>query len=106
MALSSTESELYTSHEAAKNARFICSMLNHLGHEISKPTPIHEDNIATIAVNNNESATKRLRHVDLRHFAIMQWVQNGDIVLKHTPTSDNLSHGLTKPLGRQLHYHH
>ena len=91
VALSSTESELCTAHEVAKNVKHMRSAMNHLGFNLSTPTRIYEDNASTIAVSNNKRATKRLRHVDLRHFAILDWVKNGDVVLKSTSTSDNPS---------------
>jgi len=106
VALSSTESELYAACEAAKYSKYIRSVLTYLGFPLTNPTPIYEDNAATIAVSNNERATKRLRHVDLRHFAILHWVQNGDITLKHISTSDNPADNLTKPLGDILHSRH
>ena len=81
-------------------------MLSHLQCAIDEPAPIFEDNAATIAVSNNERATKRLRHVDLRHFALLDWVQNGDIILRPIKTADNSSDGMTKPLGKQLHFRH
>ena len=106
VALSSAESELYAACEAAKNTKYIRSVMQHLGFKLTSPTPIHEDNAATIAVSNNQRATKRLRHVDLRHFALLEWVKNGDIILKPIPTADNPADELTKPLGNNLHCRH
>ena len=80
--LSSTESELYATFEAAKNVKYVRSVISHLGFNLSAPTRTYEDNAATIVVSNNERATKRLRHVDLRYFAILNWVKNGDIILQ------------------------
>jgi len=51
--LSSTESELYAACEATKNIKYIRSMMQYLGFELTTPTLIHEDNAATIAVSNN-----------------------------------------------------
>ena len=106
VALSSTKSELYAACKAAKNFKYIRSVMNHLGLTLSSPTLIYEDNAATIAVSNNQRATKRLRHVDLRHFAILEWVKNGDVVLKPIATTDNPADKLTKPLGNVLHGRH
>ena len=74
IALSFTESELYAACDTAKYSKYIRSVLDYLGFSIQSPIPIYEDNAATIAVSNNERATKRLRHVDLRYFAILNWV--------------------------------
>ena len=72
------------------------SVMNHLGLTLSSPILIYEDNAATIAVSNNQRDTKRLRHVYLHHFAILEWVQNRDIILKPITTADNPADELTK----------
>ena len=53
VALSSTESELYAAFEAAKNAKYIRSVLHHFGFTVRSPAPMHEDNASTIAGSNN-----------------------------------------------------
>ena len=78
VALSSTESELYATCEAAKNVKKHRSVMSHLGFNLSKSTTIYEDNATTISVANNERATKRLRCV--RHFEILVWFKTGDVV--------------------------
>ena len=80
--------------------------MQHLGFNLSTPTRIYEDNTVTIVVSNNERTTKGLRHVDLRHFAILDWVKNGDMTLKSMSTSENLSDELTKPVGNILYSSH
>ena len=52
----------------------------HLGFNLTEPAKIHEGNAATVAVSSNKIATKRLNHIDFRHFAILDWVKNGDII--------------------------
>ena len=101
VALSLTESELY----AAKNVQCVRSTMSHLGFNLSTPTKIYEDNAATIAVSNNERATKRLRHVDLRHFTILYCIKNGDVTSKSTCASENPSDYLAKPLRSILYSH-
>ena len=77
--------------------------MSHLSFRSLEPTNVFEENAATITVSNNERAIKRLRHVDLIHFAILDWVKNGEIVLKSISTSDNPSDKVTKPLCSILH---
>lgn len=50
--------------------------------------------------------TKRTRHVDSRFFAILDWVQTDQILVKKIDTSDNASDVLTKPTGRIIFYRH
>ena len=106
VALSTTESELYAACDVAKMVRYVRIVLKSLGINISTPTTIFEDNAAAIAVTNNERATKRLRHVDIRHFAILELVQNSEIKLHPISTHNNPADSLTKPLPVQLYNRH
>ena len=106
VALSSTESELYAASEAGKSILYLRSVLKHLGLEQTIPTPLYVDNKATVEISNKNKATRRLRHVDLRHFAILEWVQHGDLTLHSISTDDNPSDCHTKSLRAQLHQRH
>ena len=106
VALSSTESELYAAREARKCIKYIRSVLKFLDIELPTPTPLYEDNKSTIAIANSDKATKRLRHVDLRYFAIIEWVQRGDLTLESISTELNPSDCLTKSLNPLLHHQH
>ena len=44
--------------------------------------------------------------MDMRHFALQQWVEQDLIVLKHIPTGDNSSDSLTKSTPRVLFTRH
>ena len=72
----------------------------------ASPTPIFEDNDAAIKMINNEAPTERARHIQIQHFAIQEWLQAGDIVMKFIPGILNPSDDLTKPLGWVLHSRH
>ena len=106
MVLSFIESELYAACEVVKNVKYVRFVVSHLGFNLSSPTRLYEDDASTIAVSNNERDTKRLRHTDLRHFAILDLVKNSDMILKLTSTSDNHFDEITKPLGSITHSHH
>ena len=81
-------------------------MLKELGFRQKKPTVIYEDNQSTIHVVNSRAPTARTRHIDIRYFAIQDWKEQGDIVLKHIPGKINPADDFTKPLGRLLHGRH
>ena len=40
-----------------------------------------------------------MHHLDLRHFAIQDWQEAGDIIMEHIPGVLNPSNNMTKPLG-------
>ena len=106
-ALSSTEAEFIAAVTAAKTARYIRSILRELGFRQTEPTPIYEDNKPTIDIIASQKPTERTRHIDIRFFAIQDWVHSSkDIRLSHIPGIINPSDDLTKPLGRVLHERH
>jgi len=44
--------------------------------------------------------------LDVKHFALLDWVEQDLILLKTITTYDNAADGITKPLGKQLFYRH
>ena len=53
---------------------------------------------------NSGQPTKRTRHMDSKHFAVQQWVEQDILSLKRINTADNESDLMTKNLGRFLFY--
>ena len=51
---------------------------------------------------NIRKSSKRTRHIDIRHFALSDWVEHDLLKLEYVETSANVSDSLTKPLGRIL----
>ena len=105
-ALSSTEAELIAAVTAAKTVRFVWSVLEELGFPQEGPTPIYEDNKPTIDIVNSGKPTQRSRHIDIRFFAIQDWMKNKDIEMRHISGVINPADDLTKPLGWVLHHRH
>ena len=68
--------------------------------------PLLVDNEAAIAMVNESRPTPRARHIEIQHFAIQEWRNKGDIVLRHCPGILNVSDDLTKALGWVLHSRH
>ena len=82
-------------------------VLKQLGYEQHGPTVIHIDNLSALnIINNNTSPTNRTRHLDLKYFAIQDWREARDIIMKHIPGIINASDALTKPFGWILHRRH
>ena len=106
VALSSTEAEFYALSEAGKLTLYIRSVLADLQLEQTNPTSVYEDNRGCIHITNASKPTKRMRHVETRHFAILQWVDNDLLKIKKIDTADNSSDVLTKATGRILFYRH
>ena len=106
IALSSTEAEFYAITETGKLVLYIRHVLCELNMEQEQPTAIYEDNRGCLQMTQALKPTKRTRHVDSRYFAILNWVQTDQIIVKKIDTSDNASDVLTKATGRILFYRH
>ena len=105
-ATSSTEAEFLAAVTAAKQARYLRAIMAELGYKQHEPTPIHEDNQSAINMINARIPTEHSRHIDIQYFAIQDWKECGDIVMKFIPGVINPSDDLTKPLGWILHSRH
>ena len=78
-----------------------------LGYDQSCPTPIYCDNEAAIRIiNDNRMPTDRIRHLEIRWFAIQDWCENKEIILEHLPGIHMPSDAQTKPLAWILHNRH
>ena len=76
-------------------------MLRSLCQEQAKGTAIFCDNILAIALSKNFVFHKRTKHNDTKFHYIRELVSNGEIVLKHCRTQEQVADILTKPLGQK-----
>ena len=106
IALSSTEAEFIAACDAAKNVLYVRSILHNVGIPQDHATTLFEDNQGALLMANAGQPTKRTRHMDIKYFALQQWVDGDLLTLKHIGTGDNESDALTKPLSRTLFYRH
>ena len=105
-ATSSTEAEFYAAVTCAKIAKYLRYVLLELNALSPGPTELFIDNQAALAMVNESRPTPRARHIEIQHFAIQEWRQKGDIILRHIPGIINPSDDLTKVLGWVLHNRH
>ena len=106
VALSSTEAEFIAACDAAKSILYVRSILSELGIAQDKATTLFEDNQGALLMANSGQPTKRTRHMDIKYFALQDWVEQDLITLKRIDTSDNEADTLTKCVGRTLFYRH
>ena len=59
-----------------------------------------------IVAIQNQKPTKNTMHVDLRHFAVVDWVAQDLILVTKISTHDRSSDTLTKSLGKILFHRH
>jgi hypothetical protein len=105
-ALSSTEAEFTAAVEAGKYILYIRSILDQIGLPQQNATVLFEDNQGALLMANAQQPTKRTRHIDIKHFAIQDWVKEDLLQLRRIDTSDNYADVMTKATGRILYYRH
>ena len=99
---SSTDAEIYAMSETSKDVIYLRNMLQDMGQTQNDPTVMHADNESAIAVSNF-GKRKRTRHLDQRHLAILDRVENELITLNQVAGDKNMADALTKPIvGRRF----
>jgi len=96
------EAEFIAADDASKLTLYLRSILNDLGIMQDSATKVHGDNDAAITMANSQRPTRQTRHMDIRHFALLDWIETDQIILSHTSTRDNPAARLTKALRPQL----
>ena len=104
--LSSTEAEYVALTEAFKEAIHLRQLLSDLRLLPSSPTPIFEDNQATLHISKAFYTSRRTKHISVRYHWIRQEIENGVAALEFIPTKDQLADIFTKNLGTTLFHHH
>jgi len=102
----STEAEFVAACDTAKMILFFRSLLDELGFNQEQATTLYEDNTGALLMANAQQPTKRTRHMDIKHFALIDWVEQDILQLQQISTHDNAADAMTKPLTRQLFYRH
>jgi len=106
IAPSSTEAELVTACDTAKLVLFFRSLLDDLGIPQTQATIIYEDNKGALMMANAQQPMRQTRHLDIKHYALLDQVERDLIILKAISTNDNVADAFTKPLSKQLFYRH
>ena len=64
-----------------------------------EPYVVYEDNDACEVLVTREGSLQRAKHIDIKYHVSREAVANGEIVVKHVSTHDQLADALTKNLG-------
>jgi hypothetical protein len=106
IAHSSTEAEFVAACDTAKLILFYRSLLQDVGVDQSEATVMYEDNNGALLMANAQQPTRRTRHMEIKHFALLDWVEQDLLILEYIPTHQNVADAMTKPLERTLFYRH
>lgn len=100
VALSSTEAELISLTEAAKEAIWIKRLLKEIQQEIKDLFIIYEDNQSCRKIVQNTNPSNRTKHIDVRYNFIKDYIRKGLISCEYCCTEEMMADILTKPLNR------
>jgi hypothetical protein len=104
---SSCAAEFVQYVHTGKRLKYIRSILIKLGVKQNGPSPIYGDDMAAIMMANNTRPTERTRHLDIRWFALQEWIHvDCDIIPLHIPGVLNPSDAQSKALSYRLHHRH
>jgi hypothetical protein len=102
VALSSTEVEFMAACDVGRMCLFICSILWDLDIPQEAPTVAYKDNNGCTLMGNAQKPTPRTHHIDIKYFALCDWIERDLIILECIRTSINPADHLTKTLSRIL----
>ena len=105
IAHSSTEAEFTAACDAGKLILYFRSLLEDMAIPQSDATILYEDNNGALMANAQQP-TRRTRHMDIKKFALLDWVERDLMILKCIKTNDNAADTMTKSLCKQLFYRH
>ena len=106
IAHSTTEAEFTAACDAAKAILYVRSILEEVNMPQDKATTLYIDNNGALLMGNAQQPTRRTRHMDIKKFSILAWIQRDLLLLHKISSSENCSDVMTKQTGRQLFYRH
>ena len=104
--LSSTEAEFVAAADAGKYALCLRSLLHDLGEEQDSAVVLYEDNVGAFLMADAGQPTPRTRHIAIKHFALLDWVENNLVCLQRIAASINSADNMTKGNLRILFHRH
>ena len=93
-------SRICSSTSAACQAVWMRRILKDLMHNQEKATTIYCDNKSTIALSKNHVFHKKTKHIDTRYHFIRELVNNGELILQHCRSNEQLADIFTKALAQ------
>jgi hypothetical protein len=101
--LSSTEADFTatSSDKASKMMLYLGSILHELGFSQYLPTLIwRQHQPSTLHMVNAQQPTRCIHHMDMKCFALQDWVEHDQIEVTQIGTANNISDAFRKALGR------
>jgi hypothetical protein len=93
-------------YDTGKIILFVRSILWDLDIPQEAATVLYEDNDACTAMGNVQKPTPCTRHIDIKYFAICEWIERDLMHMERIDTTINMSDHFTKGLLRALFHQH
>ena len=106
IAFSSTKAEFTAAVDAGKAILYVRSILDEIHFPQEAATNLFMDSNGALLMGNAQQPTHNTRHMELKKFALVDWIQNDLILLQQVQSENNYSDPCTKVLGRILYYKH
>ena len=94
--LSTTEAEQLALSEVVKELKFIVQFLQTMNIEVELPITVYVDNVGAIWLSNNRTTIDRTKHIDIRTSFVMEYQEDGKIIIKFVKSEDNEADIFTK----------
>ncbi len=102
-ATSTAEAEYIALSDCGKSSLALGNIVQELTDENPFPTRIYEDNRTALMIANNESSTKRTKHIDVKYHHIKDLIRLKKICITDISSDEQLADIFTKPLPRERH---
>ena len=99
VAHSSTEGELVAAVDTAKEGKYLSNLIGQL-YKVKKPMTIKIDNQGAKFLCEGEGVSQRAKHIDLKFWALRDWVAEKIFKLIYVATDANIADMMTKALGQ------
>ena len=99
VALSSAEAEYIALALATQEVLWIRYLQMEMDVTCKTETTVHMDNKSAISIATNQGYTPRVKHIHLRVHFVQDHIEQGEIQLKHVPSTMQLADNLTNPPG-------
>lgn len=99
IALSSTEAEFVVACKLDKSILYVWSILNEINISQQEATILYIDNNGAMLMGNAQQPTCQTKHVDIKKFALLDWIEHNLMTMQQVKTTDNSADAMTKSLG-------
>ena len=99
VALSTAEAEYIAAASTAQDIVNLRGVINEFS--VNSDCILYIDNKSTILMSKTYENSKRMKHIDIRHHFLKDLICNGDVVMNHVCSSNNIADILTKPLCKE-----